>query len=264
MAITFQTPPINEVVIGKVFEQRPDLTIPHYGRFWGLVEDDFPNCQHAAPVFDQNSGGPEGAVDPFTGAPLPRVWFVSRDATRLLQLQQDRFYFDWRQVFGQPPNEYIRFDSIFADYRKYSDVLSAFFLSQFEADIVPKRHDLTYVNILRKGVEWNQFSDLQNIFKGFDFVRAYGDVGPLLQASVRCEFKLRESPGKLTLHIAHAMNAATSEPVIRMELAASCAVSEMDGVKEDDWLRSAHDAIVQGFCEVTTDDAQKRYWKRIS
>ena len=115
MAIDFEKPPINEVVIGKVYETRTDLTIPYFGRFWDLVKDEFPTCEHAIPIVDQPAANMLAAL----GSLLPRVWFIGQDATRLIQLQQDRFYYDWRQTPGQSEN-YVRFDSIYKQYRKYS------------------------------------------------------------------------------------------------------------------------------------------------
>lgn len=269
MAIDFSAPPINEVLIGKVYEPRFDLTIPYFGKFWELIEDEFPKCQHAVAIGDSISGGDfQLAVDPALGTVLPRVWFIGNEATRLLQLQQDRFYFDWRQL-PDKSSEYIRFKSIFESYRKYEDILSSFVASQLGNNLVPTRYDLTYVNVFKQGSEWSQLSDLSSLLKGFDFISSHKNIGSVGRCAVRLEFKMSNCPGSLNLTIlsgrsANPNNTNQNNQLIRMELAATCAVGALSGATEDDWFHLAHEAIVNGFCELTTETAQQRYWKRTS
>lgn len=95
MTVPFKAPPVNEVIVGKAFDRCDALLLPFFGRFWDLVQGDFPKVQHAPLLTDE--GVSNVAVDPASQLPLPRVWFVSEDEHRLLQLQPDRFFFNWRQ-----------------------------------------------------------------------------------------------------------------------------------------------------------------------
>ena len=106
MAITFDDPPINEVALGRIFLPRPDFLLPYYGEFWSLVRNQFPEVSHAPPIIaaEQQQQQEASADDAYI---FPRVWLLSEDSTRVVQIQRDRFYFNWRQ--GPERTEYIRF-----------------------------------------------------------------------------------------------------------------------------------------------------------
>ena len=46
--------------------------------------------------------------------PLRRSWLVNQEGTNLLQVQEDRFLFNWKRTEAQP------------DYPSYENVISAF------------------------------------------------------------------------------------------------------------------------------------------
>lgn len=255
MTITFSSPPINEVVVGKVFEPVQAFLMPHYGRFWELIQDEFPGCEHAAPVLDQSAEPP---VDSF-GLLLPRVWFSGEDKTRLIQVQSDRFYCNWRQTDGQ--QEYSRFDAIYAAYQKYMALFSTFVLSQLSTELITRRCELTYINVFRKGREWDSWEDLSRLFRHLKYAPQI-EGGVLRGGNLQFVYEMPERSGRLTVSIASA-KAAQTEDVIRMELTASSAPG-LNADDEDAWFGKAHKAIVQSFCDLTTDDAQRSVWKRIS
>ncbi|QGR87744.1 TIGR04255 family protein [Burkholderia multivorans] len=255
MTISFSAPPINEVVIGKVFEPQPRFLVPYYGRFWDLIQNDFPACEHAQPLVD---AGSEPLFDQKTGALLPRVWFVSADKTRLLQVQNDRFHCNWRQTDGT--QAYARFATIYDQYRKYADLFQTFLLSQLNAELVPRRCEVSYVNIFRKGKEWEDWGDLNGLFKDIRLPAKVegGDIGG---AFLHLNYKMPNEGGTLAVSIGSA-KLLSGEDAIRMELAASSPKPKPDAGWEHDWFQLAHKAIIQSFCDLTTDSMQKTVWKR--
>ena len=137
--ITFDDPPVNEVVLGRTFLPRPDFLIPYYGSFWERVKSRFPRAEHAAPIFDAATG----SADPFF---IPRVWFVSEDSTTLVQLQNDRFHFNWRQT--EQRNDYVRFPTI---QRECLDIWAAFeefVVKMTSQPLQTQNAELTYINII--------------------------------------------------------------------------------------------------------------------
>jgi uncharacterized protein (TIGR04255 family) len=263
MAITFEKPPIDEVVVGRVFGSRPDLTAGHVGKFWGLVEAEFPQYRGMPPVMDPPTMLANGEIQILVANhPSQRAWFVSAEQTQLLQLQHDRFYYNWRQLTDKT-REYIRFEKIFAGFSKYSQILDSFVVSQLATPLKTVRLDLTYINVFKKGVDWNDTSDLRALFKDFDFISQFEKLGRLEQGFIKFDIELRKCPGKMALTIGSARNNETQQPVLRMELAAQCPADQLRS-SEEEWYQLAHDAIVEGFCEVTSIDAQQRLWKRTS
>lgn len=258
MTISFLEPPLNEVVIGKTFAPQAGLLIPHYGKFWELVSVEFPDCEHAVPIVEANS---EALTDAKTGLVLPRVWFLSGDRTRLLQLQSDRFYSNWRQTERSEP--YERFNSVYEPYRKYASLLQSFFASQLNSELVARRYELTYMNLFRSGKGWNSFGDLNALLQGISLPRD-NSLGNLTGGSLRLDYSLAGNQGKVTVSINQVKNTKTLEAAIRMEFAASGPVVDQSADAEDDWFQIAHKAIVEGFCDLTSPDVQKSLWKRVS
>jgi uncharacterized protein (TIGR04255 family) len=257
MTITFSAPPINEVVVGKIFQPLSRFLIPYYGRFWELVQEEFPTCEHAPLLVEQGS---QPQFDVVSGSILPRVWFVSDDKTRLLQVQSDRFHCNWRQTDGT--QTYIRFETIYSAYQKYVDLFRTFLLAQLNIELVTHRCDLSYINVFRKGKEWDTWSDLSGLFKKLSLPADIA-AGKIQGALTHLQYGMANGSGTVTVSIGSA-KIPTGEDAIRMELTASSSPKAISAAEEDAWFRAAHEAIVQSFCELTTDRAQQTLWKRIA
>jgi uncharacterized protein (TIGR04255 family) len=252
----FDKPPINEVVLGKVFKPRGDLTVPMFGRFWDLIEEDFPKTQHAPPLIE-----PGGHSDKNFMGILPRVWFVGEDPSRLIQLQQDRLYYNWRQLAGVE-SPYARFESIFAEYQRYSEAFATFILSSLGSPLESTRLDLTYVNVFQRGREWQDFSDLGSVISGLDVLSNAQTLGKASAGSFQIDLKPNSMPGLLSIRLLSGFDTGSGAQLIKMELVAVCGTEELAGVEEKAWYLQAHDAIIEAFCTLTTDKAQKIWMRR--
>lgn len=255
MTISFSAPPINEVIVGKTFEPLARFLVPHYGRFWDLIQDEFPGCEHAMPLIDP---GAEPLFDRANGSMLPRVWFVSGDKTRLLQLQGDRFHCNWRQTDGA--QAYARFETIFAAYQKYAELFRTFLLGQINAELATRRCELTYVNVFPKGRGWDNWGDLSGIFKKLRLPAAITG-GIIRGGNIQLQYEMPEHAGKIAISVVSA-KMTDGEDVIRMDLTASSSTPKPEAAWENVWFEKAHDAIVESFCDLTTDEAQQSLWKR--
>jgi uncharacterized protein (TIGR04255 family) len=253
MGITFAKPPVNEVVLGQTFIGRPDFLIPHYGEFWALIRDEYPECQHAAPVF---TPGQLPFSDATAGVPLPRVWLTSADGTRLVQLQQDRFYVNWRQTEKSEP--YIRFPAIRAEH----DRLLALFESYIERVTGRAnrtvRHELTYVNLLPQGEGWNSYGDLNKVLKDWSWPTPSTVITPSDRFLSQLEFNLPQDAGSLVVKLQTAKRTRDGLPTLKMELIASS--NATPDLSRDRWTEVAHEAIVQTFKELTTSQMHQDHW----
>ena len=104
----FNNPPVNEVVCGLSFEKLKGFKSHHLGLFWLKIKDEFPLVEHAVRLeynpqqFDLKEY-------------LPRVWFIRKEQNRLIQLQDDKFYFNWRRM--QEDETYPRYKTIIEDFK---------------------------------------------------------------------------------------------------------------------------------------------------
>jgi len=149
--MTFDEPPLNEVALGRTFLPRPDFLVPYFGAFWERIRDQLPSAAHAGPIIEQNE-------TPFdeSGVLLPRVWFLSSDSTKLLQLQQNRFHYNWRQT---PENQtYVRFPTIQREALGLWEKFEQFILEVTKQPLQPVSNELTYTNFIPSEAGMNSFA----------------------------------------------------------------------------------------------------------
>jgi uncharacterized protein (TIGR04255 family) len=77
--------------------------------FWPKIRAQYPGHDKQPPlppateIFETPATGPELQFQVMHGAPPQRYWFLSEDGTQIVQVQNDRLMFNWRQVSGSEP-----------------------------------------------------------------------------------------------------------------------------------------------------------------
>lgn len=257
MGISFSRAPVNEVVVGRVFVPRADLLIPYIGEFWSThLQNDYPSVEHAVPIASRPDELP--FCDPHTGAPLPRVWFIASDPTRLVQLQQDRIYANWRQRAAT--DQYVRFPTVRDEAIRVLHLFDEYITKRSGTPTKPVRYELTYVNVLRSGQEYHEVADLGRSFLDFGWKSFDGRFLPKPnRLGVRMVFSMPNETGSLTVTADPARNHETGEEIFRLQLAAVAPPEVVSRVDFPAWLEVAHEQIVRGFKDLTTPEAHT-YW----
>lgn len=86
-----QNPPIVEVVCGVFFEANAELDPLCVGRFWTLKRREYPKRELKPPVTEATGVQLRQDLGPV------RCWLVSERGEFIVQVQPDRFYFNWRK-----------------------------------------------------------------------------------------------------------------------------------------------------------------------
>ena len=114
--LEFERPPIAEIVLSVHFEQLDSLLAPHFGVIWQEFKNDqFGQMIEQQPVppviekFPKPPGG-EAQVNVSTIPTLPRIWFIENNNNRILQVQRDRFTYNWRKIDSE--QRYPGFSSV--------------------------------------------------------------------------------------------------------------------------------------------------------
>ena len=98
----FKNPPVIETIIGIEFARLEKFGVPHFGLYWEAIRADFPEFELKQQLDSQIERFEPLQFQPtipplqFIEKPEIRCWFVSRER-RLIQLQQDRFIYNWRK-----------------------------------------------------------------------------------------------------------------------------------------------------------------------
>ena len=94
--------------------------------------------------------------------PLPRAWFISEDDTRLVQVQRDRFIYNWRKIDSD--SEYPRYESLIDSFQEYLETFDSFLREFNLGPVQPIQYELTYVNQIPQGETWLTFEDIGKVF----------------------------------------------------------------------------------------------------
>ncbi len=154
-------PPIVEVVCGFFFQPVRGLDPLVVGKYWAERKErrGFPKKQLHPPVTEQPGLFLGDGVGPL------RTWLVSEGDEYVLQIQPDRFYFNWRNREGKYPH--------FNDYDDQKGVLSRGLTEYAEfAEFVkgvlhqepgPTALELTKIDLLRPPKYWADYADLAKV-----------------------------------------------------------------------------------------------------
>jgi uncharacterized protein (TIGR04255 family) len=260
----FGRPPVVEVAAALQFAPLRDLTAAHVGLYWAQIREEFGRVNEMAPLarqIEESELGPtaEPQFTVLTQPELPRLWFVSESGTRLIQLQRDRFAYNWRRLDTE--EEYPRFSAVkqsflnaWGGFRRFLDAntLMSPALDQCE---------LTYVNIVPRGDGWDRMSDLERLFRVFRWNPRDGFLGEPESAGWNLTFKLPDDAGRLHVAAAPAIRKTDNADVIRMALTARGAPSANGDKALEAWYDQARVWIVRGFAGLITDHADE-LWER--
>lgn len=256
---SYRKPPVTEVVAGVMFDQAiPGFLVPHIGLYWNRVIRDFPEAQHFTPLMP--IGKEPRWLDPFTGLPLPRVWLVSPEKTTLIQIQGDCFFFNWRKLADS--DVYPRYPAIVGAFEKYVSGFVAFLKEHGLPEPKTSYCELTYTNHIPQGEAWASMSDVDQIIRDFRWGHADRFFTMPKGLSWTSTFDLRDQAGTLAAKFSQVKRIPELTPMLRLELTARGGdkLSPLEGLRP--WFDIAHEAIVMGFTDLTTPEAQDRLWER--
>lgn len=252
---SYKKPPVNEVVCGVVFNTPDKLTIPHIGLLWQKFSKEYPNVQHAQPIIFPNGMN----EDKNTGLPLPRIWFINEKDDQLVQIQFNRFYYNWRRR----KNAYPRYHCVIGEFEDKFNMLLSFFEENNFGDLLPNELELSYINHIPNGEGWNEFDDLKNVFTDFTWNKTERFLPTPERINWSAHFIMPDQKGSLTATVKEAMRTTDKVKLLVFELAARWKPDQAISASEmRQWFDLAHQWIVEGFTDLTTAKIQKEVWER--
>lgn len=237
--------------------------------FWPQIREEFPGLERHPPVapIDERfevplQGSPQIGFEFSTGPPPQRYWFISEDGARLVQVQPDRFFFNWRRT--SESDEYPRFRNLLpnfeATYLQFTNLAAEARGSSPE----PTWCEVGYINhIEARGDEDPQrHLPLHRILRLVTAPEAAA-LDPIEDMQVQLRSIMRnadEAPvGRMYLSAVPAYRAADQAPIYVMELTVR---ARPTGATLDDVLAlagRAREMIVTAFRDATTTEMHARW-----
>lgn len=253
----FAEPPLFETVFGVRFPRLEGWDVRHFGLFWDRVRSDYPEFETKQPL-----ASPEHVTGPTEGRiaiqlltePQVRCWYLIPDGTRLLQVQHDGFFHNWRKV---------KLDEVYPRYEKAIRPMFEQEWGRFHAfleergvgspDVV--QCEATYVNHFVEGHEWSSISDLPKMLKW------WGEAEPAF-TRVRMGVTVSVGDHDIDVTLTPAVRRQDRRQILQFSLTVKGQPGSSDTSDVLAWMDGARAAIVRGFTDLTTDEMHS-LWKRI-
>ena len=127
-------------------------------------------------------------------------------------------------------------------------------------------HELTYINVIGQDGEWNNADDYDRVFKMTPWRAAANHEVLKSPTSMNWQlgFAMPKDAGKLSVSVREAKRKTDGSAAILLELGVKGRAQETDDRAIVEWFELAHEWIVRAFTDLTTDEMQKKVWKRVT
>lgn len=249
----YKKPPVVEVAIGVRFKPLPRFTSAYFGKFWAL-NPEYVDAQDFPPLIESVT------AELLQLPPLRRVFLTTADNNFLIQLQSDFFGHNWRK--GKPTDEYPSFEQAKARFINKWANFQKFVGDHKLGDLQLARYEVTYVN---------HFVDQPGAFPLA--IDKYSPVLKLRSPSpeyflplaksllAQIDFEIPDNRGTLLVSFKQGVRQPDGAEVMQVDLTARTG-AKPDGSDLLDWLEIAHEWIVRGFTDLTSEEAHK-LWERV-
>lgn len=263
---SYSDPPLVEVVCSISFRALEAFQSPYIGLLWQRLQPGYPLCQDRPRV--------AGSLEVFEGQELqaelkittkpqwPRVWFLSQDGSKVIQIQDDRIVHNWRKA--DHDSEYPRYHKIFKSFQKSLNALSSLLSEANMEPLTPTQFELTYVNRISLENEFcHGIEDIDKVFPDLAWERNRARILRNPSGfSWKSSFDLADQASRLYASINSGTFAAGSNKDLFFELAVRGIDKEKSLQGMEAWFNMAHREIVLGFSDLTSTLFQEEVWKR--
>lgn len=244
---TFDNPPVVEVALGVEFATLDALTVLHAGLFWGKIRTEFP--KHQLNPASNISG--QSLVD---GLDLPiRFWFLTESEEILIQLQKNRFIFNWRK-YASDKIVYPHFKNLIPLFKKYWSLFTSF-LNEIDLDLNVQLCDITYVNHIDRGDGWDSIDELHNVFPSLSGFQE----NSLKALSLRTVASIPDSEQSMIMNIDHATRQSDDQEIIVFSITSRAITQSYSAQELLDIFSEGQQNIVAKF-ESFTSSGMHQFW----
>lgn len=264
----FKAPPIVELALGVQFDRLERVKAVHYGVWWQTIREQFPKVEEHTPLapivepFDLTQ--PIAVKLQLSDRPPPvRWWFLNKETTRLIQIQEDRFVYNWRKR-ASSNEQYPSYDDLIKDFIGHLKSFCTFLAEGKHGLFNPNMCEIAYVNHVVAGEGWKDHSEMYKVVTPVS--PSYSDdyLPPLEGLGFNTSYLFKQEAkmlGRLKVNISPAFRGKDKAPVAVLNLSAFAppASRDVEGVRVT--LDQAHEWAVRGFASVTPNDMHK-VWGR--
>jgi uncharacterized protein (TIGR04255 family) len=249
----YEKPPVVETALAVEFAQLRGWNVVHYGVLWERFRSRYPK-------FEVHPHLPLLAQAEYTLQDPPlRCFFLDEDGTQLVQIRPGAFVRNWR---ARPLNDsYPRYRTIRPSFERDFEVFDQF-LHDFDIPALEAwKCEVTYINHFVQGREWNDPLSLCRLMPILSPENLSGLLSDLVHARFVFGYQLPDDAGALQIELVPVIS-PEGKQIMQLGITAVGRPKGNDIASILDWLDKGHYAVVKGFSEFTSKEAQTQYWGR--
>ena len=262
--VDFDRPPVGEVALAvQLAEPATDDAIT-LGRFWPQVQDRYPHVESQPPLPPMNeefsaSAVPTVSFQLLDRPPSGRYWLLNDDETELIQVQPDRFAYNWRREPSAA--EYPRYRHL---RERFHEVFSTFVATARQRggkDVRPTWCEVTYVNPIDMPGDEDRHLDLSRILRRISPAVATALPDPE-DTSLAERYVLRrdgEPFGRMHVTATPAYSVRDQRPIYLVTLVARGLARTPDVAGAIEFFDHGRALIVNIFKDMTTEEMHARW-----
>ena len=250
--LKYDNPAINEIVCGIRFNPIELLQSGHLGMLWQKLRPDFTKTE------DQNVIAPisQDDIGNIEKLPLPRVWFIHRNDNELVQVQRNRFHYNWRE--REEGDEYPGYEKVIVNFITYLSLFEKFLKEENLGELVTKEYELTYIDLIPQGQGWENLDDLENVFP--DLFSSKGILSTNVKViNWQTILDLPNRLGQLSIAIRSGQRRTNNQQLLHIE---TRALGKVESESIHAWFDVAHSYITELFSNLVSNEIQKKFWGR--
>lgn len=259
---SFAHPPVVETAIAIQFPPLKGLKNVHLWAFWSSLREDYPETQDQEPIEPRLERYGEEVRKGSMRLPrlllrphASRLQAISPDDHAMVQVQNGRFIFNWRRLHD---GEYPRWTTTINEFQRRFGEFRRFLKDEGLGEVEPDQWEVTYVNHMLKGQEWQSREDWGRLLPGILGSPSCVAAGSLEALELKCQHLLPDERGRLYIEC----NSGYLTHDLEQELLVLTLTTrgEASGDRPaDEGLEIGHRAIVTSFKQITSTEAH-RLW----
>lgn len=246
-----------ETAIAIEFAPLPGWSLLNYGTMWEEFRSEYPAYEIQPFVAPSGVSGP--VLLNFADPPV-RCFFTNRESSQLVQSRPGGFVRNWR---ARPGNEeYPRYAAIRPSFVHDLKVFQAYLTRNGFPAIEVWKCEVTYVNHLFQGREWEDAASLSSIFPTIGPFAKDGLLGSPTNVRYTAGYELPDNDGSLQFEMVPGLS-QDGRPLIQLSITAAGPPKSSDIENIMEWMDKGRYAVVKGFSEFTSDEVQVKVWERL-
>ncbi len=258
----FDDPPVVETVLSVQFVPIDGFSIPHVGLYHETIRKEFkryetkPALGHVQEIFSPKVGIKEHTFSfRLSEEPPFRAWFLDEKGNQIIQIQKDRFIYNWQKIEGD--EKYPRYQSIRNKFQAEWETFRSFLNRQGLKPPEINQCEVTYVNHIEYEKGWKGYGELSKVISPWSGVHSSNFLPNPENINLNVTYRLHDNQGRLYVAMQPVLRARDAKEVLQLNLIARVVPASSNADDTLKWLDLGRLWIVEGFDSFTTVDIRK-------